>query len=274
MTQDPAYSDAEAEETRRFGGSVDFGRTAAQYGKNRAGFPVRYFDELAARGLLKAGIDALDIGTGTGTVARNLNLRGAVVRAVDPAAAMLDEARRLDRAVGADVDYSVGRAEELPFDTDSFDLAVAGQCWHWFDRPRAAAEAFRVVKPGGVLLISHFDWIPVDGNVVAATEALILRYNPAWTMGGGSGIYPPWLADLRKGGFVDVETFSFDLDVAYSHADWRGRIQASAGVRASLDAERAATFDADLKALLEETYPDDPLAVPHRCWTTMGRKAL
>ena len=75
-------------------------------------------------------------------------------------------------------------------------LSRAGTCWHWFERSRAAEEAKRVLRPNGVLVIAHFDWLPLPGSVVEAAEALILAHNPAWTMAGGCGIHWRWFADL------------------------------------------------------------------------------
>ena len=56
--------------------TADFGKTAADYGKHRAGFPAELFDRLAALGIVQAGMRTLDLGTGTGTVARSLAQRG------------------------------------------------------------------------------------------------------------------------------------------------------------------------------------------------------
>ncbi len=89
-------------------------------------------------------------------------------------------------------------------------------------------------------------------------------------MGGGSGLHPPYLADLAAAGFVALETFSFDQAVAYSHAGWRGRIRASAGIAASLAPPAVARFDAEHAALLQREFPTDPLSVPHRCWAAIG----
>ncbi len=243
--------------------TVDFGRAAGDYAKHRHGFPPALFDRIVALGLLRPGTVALDLGTGTGTVARGLAQRGATVTALDPSTALMEEARALDAAAGVSVDYVEGKAEDTGLAADGYDLIVAGQCWHWFDRPKAVAEARRLLRPGGVLAIAHFDWLPLPGNVVEATEKLIVAYNPAWKMGGGAGIYARWYTDLRAGGIADVQGFSFDTDAPYTHEAWRGRIRASAGVAASLDAATVETFDAELAGILAERFPDDPLAVPH-----------
>ena len=253
-----------------FGKGVDFGRTAADYRQFRAGFPDSFFEQLVIRGFARPTERALDLGTGTGTVARGLSRLGLSVVGIDPAAELLAEARRLDRAAGVKIAYVTGRAESLSFPDAGFDLVTAGQCWHWFDRAAAAREAARVLRPQGRLVIAHFDWLPLDGNVVEATEKLILEYNPAWSMSGGTGIYPEWLRDLARAGFSRLETFSYDTGQAYSHEAWRGRIRASAGVRASLDALSTSKFDQDLARLLSRRFSGDPLIVPHRVWAAVG----
>ncbi|MGB3315871.1 MAG: class I SAM-dependent methyltransferase [Albidovulum sp.] len=258
--------------TRDFGGSVDFGRAAGEYRTHRAGFPDRFFHVLSDHKWAVSGARALDLGTGTGTVARGLARLGLAVEGLDPSEALLTEARALDAEAGVAVEYRTGKAEAPGGADASLDLITAGQCWHWFDRPRAAAEAFRMLKPGGRMVIAHFDWLPLQGNVVAATEALILRYNQGWTMGGGTGLYPDWFADLAGAGFGGIESFSFDHAQPYTHAAWRGRIRASAGVKASLSADMVARFDGELADLLGVHFPGDPLEVPHRVWAVSGVK--
>ena len=145
-------------------------------------------------------------------------------------------------------------------------MVSAGQCWHWFDRPRAAAELGRLLKPGGSALIAHFDWIPLAGNLVFATERLIENHNPEWDMGGGCGLYPEWLRDLGEAGFEAIESFSRDVEVVYSPTDWRGRIRASAGIGGSLSPAAVTAFDSELGELLARDFAGDRLSVPHRCF--------
>ncbi len=252
--------------------AIDFGKTAADYAKHRAGFPGRFFERLRDTGIAAAGTTALDLGTGTGTVARGLASLGCDVTGLDPSEALTAQAMELDRAAGVSVRYVTATAEATGFEDAAFDLVTAGQCWHWFDRPKAAAEVMRILKPGGCLVIAHFDWIPLPGNVVHTTEQLILKHNPSWALSGGTGVNGRWLADVALAGFTDIETASFDVDVPYSHEDWRGRIRASAGVAASLEPDAVARFDKEHTAMLARDFPQEPLLTLHRTWWVSCRK--
>lgn len=255
----------------QFNRSVDFGRTATDYGRHRADFPPALFARLKLHGVGLPGQRVLDLGAGTGALSRSLAAGGCQVIALDPAFAMLREARRLADDAGSPLQPIVARSEQIPLAGGSQDVVSAGQCWHWFDRPAAAAEVRRVLIPGGRLLIAHFDWLPIPGNVVAATEELIERYNPAWHFGGGNGCHPEWLPGLGAAGFSDIETFSFDHAAPYSHEGWRGRIRASAGVAATLSVAEVQRFDAELAAILQARFPREPLAVPHRVFAIVAR---
>ncbi|HTA32037.1 MAG TPA: methyltransferase domain-containing protein [Solirubrobacteraceae bacterium] len=254
------------------GFSADFGRTASDYALHRAGFPPQLLDVLAARGVVHPRDRVVDLGTGTGSLARLFASHGCAVTGVDIAAPLLEQARRLDRERGVEVAYAEAPAEATGLPSAMFELVSAGQCWHWFDRAAAAREVARLLAPDGRVLIAHFDWIPVPGNVVAATEEIILRYTPTWPFAGRAGLYPQWLLDLQSAGFTGIETFSFDLDVSYSHEAWVGRVRASAPVSGTLDEDRVAAFSQELTALLRERFAADPLAVPHRLWAVTARR--
>jgi SAM-dependent methyltransferase len=250
---------------------IDFGKTASDYGAYRAGFPEALYDRLAKFGIGETGQRLLDLGTGTGYLGRGFARAGCRVTGLDPSDALIDEARRLDSEAGVASEYVTARAEHTGLPDHAFEVVTAGQCWHWFDRPAAAAEVRRLLAPGGALVIAHFDWIPLPGNLAEATERLIEAHNPEWTLGGGEGLPREWLADVAMAGFRDLETFSFDEDTPYSHQAWRGRIRASAGVGASLSPDAVEHFDDSLAELLAERFPEDPLAVLHRCFALICR---
>jgi SAM-dependent methyltransferase len=253
---------------------IDFGRTAADYAAYRAGYPEELFTRLRSMGAAQRGQRVLDLGTGTGALARGFAHAGCVVTGLDLKPALLDQARRLDAIAGLTVTYLVGRAEDTSLETGSCDVVAAGQCWHWFDRVRAASEACRLLAPGGALVICHLDYLPLPGNVCSATEALVLRYNPGWMMAGGTGIHGEWTVEVAVAGFERIETFSFDVTIPFTHEAWRGRMRTCNAIGASLPDESVADFDRALANILAEEFPEEPIFVPHRTWALVARAPM
>jgi SAM-dependent methyltransferase len=251
--------------------STNFGAAAEDYATFRAGFPDSFFYRLASFGLVGPGTTVVDVGTGTGTLARGFARRGATVIAIDPDNRLVHQARQLDSAASVTIDYRTGTAEQIPLPDGVADIVTAGQCWHWFEGQRAAKEFARIAKPRGQVIIAHFDWLPLPGNVVQATERLIKQHNPSWHFDGGNGFHSESVPYLYAEGFREFETFSYDVDVPYTPEAWRGRIRASVGVGASLPPPKVQAFDAELKQLLVQSFASDVLHVPHRVFAVLAR---
>jgi SAM-dependent methyltransferase len=263
--------------------NVNFGLTAEDYAKHRAGFPDAFFERVFSEDIVNTRDSLVDLGTGTGTLARGFAQRGCNVIGLDISAQLLEQAKDLSEQAGLNIDFRFAKAESTGLPDDSADIVSAWQCWHWFDRPVAAEEIKRILKPHGYIIIAHFDWLPLKDNIVDATEKLIQKYNPKWyeTFADGFGLYPQWLRDLGEADFFDIQTFSFDMDVPYTHEAWRGRIRASTGVGASLSDEDVSRFDSELKSLLEaqeqiqikkESGLHPVLKIPHRIFVVHARK--
>lgn len=250
---------------------VDFGRAARDYGEHRRGYPDKAFQRLERIGVPLGLQRVVDLGTGTGLLARALARRGASVTAVDPAQELLDEAARLDRAARVEVRYVRANAEDTGLPARSFRVATAGQCWCWFDDEAVLREVRRLVVAGGWLILLTFEWLPRSRSVGGATQQLILRFNPSWTMAGGSGWHPEWVAQLERAGLEAIESFSFDVDEPFTHETWRGRVRAGAGVETSLTPEEVVRFDRELAELLRVEFPHEPVSVPHRLYAVTCR---
>ncbi|MDJ0924400.1 MAG: methyltransferase domain-containing protein [Acidimicrobiia bacterium] len=251
------------------GRPIDFGRTAVDYERHRPGFPDSFFDELAERRWIRPGLRALDLGTGTGTLALGFAARGLLATGLDIAPELLDVARAAAADQGLVARFVPGRAEATGLDNSAYDLVSAGQCWWWFDAEATITEVRRVLAPTGRLLICNFSYVPLPGNVAGRTEDLILQHNPGWPKAGWRGVHPEQVRALDESGFEQVESFSYTVDVAFSHEAWRGRIRTCNGVGSALNEEQVEVFDDELASLLAAEFPGE-LRVKHRIFATSG----
>jgi ubiquinone/menaquinone biosynthesis C-methylase UbiE len=122
------------------------------------------------------GLDALDVGCGTGFLSFELAACGHRATGIDFAVSMLDEARKKAAERGAAIRFERGDAENLPFAARGFDLVVSRHVLWTLPRPEAAvAEWVRVLRPGGRLAVidSQFDTgVPISPsqNARASSE--------------------------------------------------------------------------------------------------------
>ena len=97
-----------------------------------------------------AGMDAVELGCGTGYVSAWMARRGAKVSAIDVSAGQLATARRLAGEHGVDIRFEEGNAEALPFADGAFDFAISEYgAAIWCDPQVWLREAWRVLRPGG-----------------------------------------------------------------------------------------------------------------------------
>jgi ubiquinone/menaquinone biosynthesis C-methylase UbiE len=133
-----------------------FDRLAARYSALRASPAfVDPVTEAVAELAQLAGCRVLDVGCGPATVLRQLvRAYGVEAAGVDRSERMIEAARREAPEVG---DLRAGLAEELPFAGASFDAVLMRMVVQHLDRPRAFAEARRVLRPAGRLAITSTD---------------------------------------------------------------------------------------------------------------------
>jgi SAM-dependent methyltransferase len=244
------------------GNAIDWGRTSNDYSLHRPNYPDRFFDLLASLGVGLKGQTILDLGTGVGFLALRFAQQGAVVTGVDIAEGQIEEAQRRCAATGLSADFLVTQAESTGLPSGFFDAVTASQAWLYFDTARTVAEVKRLLKPDGLLVTSHFCWLPRQDRIAQASEELVLRYNPKWTGADWAGdipLMPTW----AEGHFELRGMFVFDELVPFTRASWRGRTRACRGVGATLPHDHIERLDREHEALLH-TLTSNDFSVLHR----------
>lgn len=110
------------------------------------------------RRLIPAGAKVLDCGAGTGELSLAASDNADSVLCTDLSKNMLKQAQRKARALGADnIEFAARNIFDLQDPDDTYDMVIAGNVLHLLTNPQGAVkEMYRVLKPGGRLLLPTF----------------------------------------------------------------------------------------------------------------------
>jgi ArsR family transcriptional regulator len=141
-------------EKRRQKAEQHFNLVADRLGRNYG--PGRSWEAIGQMlFLLTPRVRIADLGAGDGTLSRLLARQAESVHCVDNSPRMVQVGRALAKKEHLrNLTYVLGNIEKVPLPDRSIDLALLSQALHHAENPRQAlAEAFRILKPGGRLLI-------------------------------------------------------------------------------------------------------------------------
>ena len=141
-----------------------FSPLAARYATYRPGYPTGLFAAIAAASPHRGR--AWDCATGSGQAAVGLAAHFERVIASDASRRQVSVAPIHDR-----IRYLVARAEAVPLQDASVDAVTVAQALHWLELPVFYAEARRVLRPGGLVVVwTYANHRVDDGEVDAAVD--------------------------------------------------------------------------------------------------------
>lgn len=156
---------------------------------------------------LKEGEVVLDLGSGAGLdvfmAARQVGQSGLVI-GVDMTPAMIEKAKDNAENLGVkNIDFRLGDIEALPVEDDSVDVIISNCVINLApDKAKVFQEAFRVLRPGGRMLISD---IVLKAPLPQETKDEVAAYTGCI---GGAILKEEYLQLMRDAGFTDVRIIS------------------------------------------------------------------
>ncbi len=243
MPSDPAPSDPPLHDDRRRAES--FGEDPERYDRVRPTYPAELVKALLALApsVVDRRAEVLDVGCGTGIVARLFADRGAAVLGIEPDERMATFARRRG------VSVEEGRFERWSPRGRRFDLVVAGQAWHWVDPEQGSLRAAEVLRAGGAVgLFWNKGFLPAE--LESRLRAVYARRAPGleqYSVLLGNSI-DDRLAVTREtlsssGCFEDVVIRAFPHEVRHTTASWSEHLLTHSDHRALPEPVRRALLD-------------------------------
>jgi 2-polyprenyl-3-methyl-5-hydroxy-6-metoxy-1,4-benzoquinol methylase len=104
------------------GMEMDWGKTSEDYAKYRPGPPISLYEKLKALGVGLPGQRVLDIGTGTGVIARQMARQECKVTATDISKEQVLMAQTLSKKENLEINFKDCPSEEISFEENSFDI--------------------------------------------------------------------------------------------------------------------------------------------------------
>ena len=156
---------------------------------------------------LRPGETVLDLGSGAGIdcflAARKVGPAGRVI-GVDMTPEMLEKARQNAGKVGAaNVEFRLGEIEHLPVSDNSVDAVISNCVINLSpDKPQVFRDAFRVLKPGGRLMVSD---LALTAELPAPVRSSVAAYIGCVA---GALLKSQYLAGVSGAGFTDVRVVS------------------------------------------------------------------
>lgn len=237
-----------------------FAGAASYYARYRAPYPPELIADIVSHFGLDGTGRLLDLGCGPGTLTLPLAPHFAEVVAIDADAGMIEEGRKSD---ATNVDWRVGRAEDVSSELGQFRLVTCGSSFHWMERDVVLAKLRdELLAPGvGVAMAGGpAGWLDGPEDWHQVVTAVVRRYLGERRWAGGKLFTDPgerfeqalernrWRVELNR---------DYPRDIAWDIDGVIGHLWSTSFANQALFQERADEFERDLRTELLALRPEN-----------------
>jgi len=226
--------------TNRFSNRVE------NYVKYRPHYPKDVISFLKANCDLTPSSIIADIGSGTGISSEIFLENANKIYAIEPNMEMRAAAENIFSGNENFISINAA-AEDTTLQSDSVDFIIAGQAFHWFDRPKSKIEFNRILRNDGYCVLIWNEKTP-SSEFMESYEKLIRDYGTDYEKINHENIDDEIIAEFYSPGTVQLKTFEHTHPLDYSSLE--GRLLSSSYI--PLEGERYDSMISDLKKMFDK----------------------
>ena len=237
-----------------------FSDNAAGYFDNRFAYPSAFYRTMAQHS--PATNMVWDCGAGSGQASLALAREYDQVIASDASAEQVRHATRHQR-----VDYRVEQVEACSLTDHSADAVLAAQAVHWFDLDGFYQQVQRVLRPGGLIVLSTYAFPRADSKTEEIIQDLVKNLRPWWPE---ATHHPFSRYESLAFPFEAVDFPAFECKMAWTLTDLLNFLATWSGVSRAIAANGPGIIE-DLKIALEPVWGTSIRKIVWPIWTRTGR---
>lgn len=254
-----------------------FKGTAEYYAKYRVPYPQPLIDDLLARAKLSTPSCLIDLGCGPGRVTLRLAPCFDKTIAIDLEPEMVEAGEKEAEKLGVgNIEWRVGKAEDLSVPSASVDLISIGEAFHRFDQARILALAMKWLKPVGCLaVIGAFSILGGRSRWQQTIREVVGEFTGEELAERKEKVEFSKDEDAMKSlGFIDVESYGFSVPYTWKMESVIGNLYSTSICSRKGFGNRIDDFEKQLSDKLLLENPNDEFPETVEFGYTIARKPI
>ncbi|MCI0448343.1 MAG: methyltransferase domain-containing protein [Chlorobi bacterium] len=250
-----------------------FEGTALYYSRYRVPYPQVLIKDLINRTSPPQKAKLLDLASGPGRVAIALASFFSKVLANDVDADMVSVGKsEAEKNKTSNIEWLIGRAEELKIESNSVDLITIGEAFHRLDQSLILDLAYRWLKPGShIAIVGMYSIWRGDELWHKRVSEITDKWTPN-SSGSNKSEFRDYGLLLNDKGFTNCTSYPFEFPHYCTIDSIIGYLHSTSRCSKKVLGEKAEEFESELKSELNKISEEGVFFENIRCGYTLGKK--